>query len=337
MSLGAALVASFLVTLARPVTWVLALASFLVRGGVLVVLAPIVVIPSAAGIADVFAPPITSFVFSGWSPVIVFALVGTVGFTMLWLLVAGWLGAAVEGELIRTVATDEDVVDAVAPAAPVTGGHTMSILAVRLLALVPLAAAFAWGTTRIVAVTYRELTLPSSISTPVVLRVVEGAPEAILVIGVMWLVTGILGSVAARAVVLGERRPASALWAAIRWIVRHPFRALVLELVPLLGLGIVIVPGIAAASATWEAVRGALRTGGSPILDIGLVLLFIGLWLGGLALVAAASAWRAAAWTVGLAGTFGAPPVRRPGDWSSPADSGTLADLRPRGVEQDAR
>lgn len=336
MSLGAALVASFLVTLARPETWVLALASFLARGGILVVLAPIVIIPSAAGIADVFAPTITSFVFGGWSPLIVLVLVGTVGFTMLWLLAAGLLAAAVEGELIRIVASDEDVV-ATDRAAPRGGGHTLDILAVRLLALVPVATAMAWGSTRIVAVAYGELTLPSSTAIPVTVRVVQGASEAIAVIALAWLFAGVLGSVAARAVILGERRPAAALWAALRWMVRHPLRALVLELVPLIGLILVIVPSVAAAATTWDAVRGVLVTGGSPVLDIGLVLLFIGLWLGGLALVAVASAWRAAAWTVGLAGTFGASTSRRPGDWTTPADSATLADLRPRGVDPDAR
>ena len=46
MSAGAALVASLMVTLANPATWVLGLVTFLLRGGLLVVLAPIVVIPS---------------------------------------------------------------------------------------------------------------------------------------------------------------------------------------------------------------------------------------------------------------------------------------------------
>ena len=56
MSIGAALLASFLVTLVRPATWALALAAFLVRGGVLLVLAPIVVLPSAVGLGELPGP-----------------------------------------------------------------------------------------------------------------------------------------------------------------------------------------------------------------------------------------------------------------------------------------
>ena len=43
MSWGAGLAASLLVVLPRPATWIVALASFLVRGGILLFLAPIVV------------------------------------------------------------------------------------------------------------------------------------------------------------------------------------------------------------------------------------------------------------------------------------------------------
>jgi len=344
MSPGAALLTSLLVTLARPLTWPLALVSFLVRGGIVVVLAPIVVLPTAAGLAHALGPTVMSLVLGDPPAGLVALLVLAVaGGGVFWLLGVGLLSAAAEGELIRVVRDDEDV------AMSSTGAHTdttrdgvgrggtLDILAVRLLALVPLAMAVAWGTTQIIAVTYRELTLPSASGIPLVLRVVSGVPEALVVIGVVWLLSGMIGSVAARAVVLGNRRPGRALGTALAWLIRHPFRALVLELIPMTALIFVVVPSLAAASVTWEAVRGAMQTGGSAIADIGLVMLFIALWLGGLALVAVVCAWRAAAWTVGLAGTFGAPSTRRPGDWTAPADSGTLTDLRPRGVEPDAR
>jgi hypothetical protein len=50
-------------------------------------------------------------------------------------------------------------------------------------------------------------------------------------------------------------------------------------------------------------------------------------WLVGLALIALASAWRAAIWTVGEVereGTFGGSPDRRPGDWQTDRTSATL-------------
>ena len=64
----ATLAGSLLVTLARPSTWVLALAAFLLRGGLLVFVIPIVVIPTPAGLADVVGPLLISFVFGGVSP-----------------------------------------------------------------------------------------------------------------------------------------------------------------------------------------------------------------------------------------------------------------------------
>lgn len=333
---------SLLVTLARPLTWPLALVSFLVRGGIVVVVSPIVVLPTAAGLAHALGPTVMSVVLGEPTPALVaFMVLAVAGGGVLWLLGAGLLSAAVEVQLVRIVAADEDVVAADRGSRPPDGasvsGGTLDVLAVHLLALVPLAVALAWGSTGLISVTYRELTLPSVTGTPIVVRVVANSAETLIVIIGVWLLSGIVGSVAARAVVLGGRRPVRALWAATAWIIRHPLRAIVLEFVPTIGLVAVLVPSLAAAAACWEALRGAMQTGGSTVVDIGLVLLFIALWLGGLALAAVACAWRAAAWTVGLAGTFGAPSTRRPGDWTASADSGTLTDLRPRGVEPDAR
>jgi len=47
VSLGATLSGSLLAVLDRPSTWPLALAGFLIRGGWLLVVAPIVVLPTA--------------------------------------------------------------------------------------------------------------------------------------------------------------------------------------------------------------------------------------------------------------------------------------------------
>ena len=56
MSRGGAILASLLVTLGRPAWWLLALAAFLVRGGFVVFLVPIVVLPSPLAISNVAAP-----------------------------------------------------------------------------------------------------------------------------------------------------------------------------------------------------------------------------------------------------------------------------------------
>ena len=49
--------------LARPATWPLALLTFLLRGGLLLVAAPILVLPSAVGLANVVVPWLSALVF----------------------------------------------------------------------------------------------------------------------------------------------------------------------------------------------------------------------------------------------------------------------------------
>ena len=67
MRLGAALTGALLTTLATPLTWPLALATFLLRGGFLLVLLPIVVLPSPVGLGNLLAPILMTVVFQGMS------------------------------------------------------------------------------------------------------------------------------------------------------------------------------------------------------------------------------------------------------------------------------
>ncbi len=335
MSPGTALVASFLVTLVRPATWLLALAAFLVRGGLLLVLAPIVVIPSAVGLANVVAPMVTSLVFGGVSPGFVVLLAGVVLLIVAWLIGGGLVAAAAEAEMTHIVAADEDV--AAVTARSGTFRHARRIVAVRLIAHGPLLLALVWGSARLVTVAYRELTVPSDVVTPVVMRVLRAAPDTIAIVLVAWLLAQVVGSLAARRVVLCEDGVRAAIAGALRRMLRAPVRTVVLELVPLGALVLVVVPSAMATAAAWSAVRASLSTGAVPLVTIVLVGLLVGLWAGGLALLAVVSAWRSAVWTVEVAGTFGVPPTGRAGDWNLDPGSGTLTDLRPRGVDPESR
>ena len=100
MTVGATLVASLLAILGRPSTWPLGLATFLLRGGFLLVLAPIVVLPSAVGLGNVLAPLLETVVFRGVTPAIVMLLVTVVVALVVWLVGGGLLAAAVETELV---------------------------------------------------------------------------------------------------------------------------------------------------------------------------------------------------------------------------------------------
>ena len=336
MTVGATLVASLLAALSRPSTWPLALVGFLLRGGVLLVLAPIVVLPTAVGLANVLAPLLEDVAF-GRRPASVAALVawvltGVIG----WLIGGGLVAAAAEAELIRRVAADDDLVASgwVVPRRAGRRALPARILAVRLVAIAPLVLALAWGSIRVVSVAYRELTVPSDTDVPLVVRVVAGAPEAVIAILVAWVLGEMVGAMAARRVVLLGEGTLAALWRSVGHLARRPLRCLVLSGVPLAQIVVVLLAIGTAGSVTWGALQAALVfDDGSPARWV-LLAAFVGLFGAGLVLIAVTAAWRSAVWTVDAIGTFGGATGSRLGDWNLAVPSATLGALRPGGVDQ---
>ncbi len=339
MTVGATLVASLLVALARPATWPLALAAFLVRGGFVLVLAPIIVLPSAVELGNLLSPLLTTLLFRGMTTAIVVLQAAAVVGLVVWLLGGGLIAAVAESELVRRIAADDDSwLAGGRPAAYVPAAHpSRRVLAVRLLAHLPLLLALPWSVYRFVVVAYDELTLPSDVALPVALRIVLGAPEALSVLLAAWLFGESVGALAARRVILrgdGLRRALG--WAVVR-VARRPVRSAGLTLVPLVPLVLVLIIVGMAGSATWDALRAALSLGDERLLAIALVLALVALFAGGSLLVGVTAAWRAAIWTIEVAGTFGAIGHGPEGQWNGVTDSGTLTDLRPRGVDPDTR
>ena len=338
MTVGATLVASLLLALARPRTWPLALATFLLRGGFLLVLAPIVVLPSAVAVGNVLTPLLSTAVFRGLAAIAgALALVGV--WALLWLCGAGLIAAAAESEQARMVARDDEAWPAGrAPHDLVPAGHPAPrVLIVRLVAHLPLLLALSWGAIRIVAVTYRELTVPSDVGVALVIRVADGATDAVVVVVTAWLLGETVGGIAARRVVLNGEGVPSALGGATMRLLRYPLRCGVLATVPLVTLLFVLGAAGVAGSATWDALRAALSFGTEGVTALVLVVVLVMLFAGALVLIAVISAWRAAVWTVDWAGTFGGAGYDPEGQWNSGLDSGTLQDVRPRGVDPDPR
>jgi len=320
VSAGATLGASLMVILANPATWVLGLVTFLLRGGLLIVLAPIVVIPSILGVANVVAPALTSFVFSGASTELVTLAVLWIVVLLVWLVAGGLLAATMELALIRAVAADDDVAVRLPEPRGSTAAQVARILAVRLVAHLPLVLALSFGLVTIVQVAYRELTLPADVVTPVAVRIIRGAPVAVALIVIAWMVGESVGGVAVRGLVMGDRSVARALGAAVGALVRRPLVLLALTFAPLVALVLVVVPSAMAAGATWNALRSALADEAGPLVSSTLVFVFVGLWAGGLALLGAVAAWRSAVWTVDTARTFGGAGLSERG-----TDNGSVA------------
>lgn len=320
MTLGATLLASFLVTVSRPAAWSLGLVGFLLRGGLVLVVAPIVVVPSAVGLANVVAPLVEDIAF-GRRPDELAALASAVAVALLlWIVGGGLIAAATEAELVRQVLADDELEalvrtsPAAVPVASDRPGRAWRILVVRLIAYGPLIVALAWGAVRIVVVTYRELTVPSDVTLPIALRVVLGTPDAVAAVALTWLAGESVGALAARRIVVLGDGVAAALRGGLARFVRAPIRALAISTLTS-GLLVLIVGLVGlATSAAWDAARGALAFDADPITLLLVVAAFIGLFLGGLVLIAVATTWRNAVWTVDLAGTFGGP---------DPSDRGT--------------
>lgn len=334
MSRGAALTDALLVTLATPATWPMALAAFLLRGGIVLVTLPIVVLPTPVGLGTVVAPAITS-VALGTIPilVIVVSVTATV-VTLCWLLLGGWVAAALEGEGARIVARDEQATVAPAPAStavPPNGGRdaavAIRILGARLIAYLPLGLALAWASVRFVSASYAELTNPSDVSTPIVLRVVRASPDAVLAIALAWMIGEIVGAMAARRIVLRGDSVMAALRGAVLDASRHPLAVLARFWLPTLALALVLAPSALAAASAWTAASATVVDRADPLLAVPAIVLFVVSWVVGLILAGIACAWRAAVWTVAEIvghGTFGGSSDRRPGDWRAGGSSANL-------------
>jgi hypothetical protein len=317
VSVGATLVASFLAVLDRPSTWPLALVAFLVRGGWLIVIAPIVVLPTAVGLANVVAPLLEDIAFGRRTDELVRTVLLVSLLAVAWLLAGGLVAAVAETEAVRRIAPD--ALDH--PGRAVAGGiagPAWRVVAVRLAAHAPFVLALAWGASRIVAVGYRELTVPSDVTVPPAWRIAIGAPEAIAVVVVTWLVGEAVGAIGARRVILGGDGAAAALRGASGRFVRAPVRPLALALLSTAVLAATLGMTGLATGATWDALRSALAIEDAPTVITVLLFVFVALFIGGLVLVALTAAWRMAIWTFEAVrdggGTFGGGAAIRSGD-----------------------
>ena len=343
MSRGRTLTGALLATLAMPSTWPLALGAFLIRGGIVLVALPIVVLPTPVGVGNVVAPGLTSIAF-GSVPVELIVVAAATGIgVMVWLVGGGWVAAALEAEAAWIVATADEIAGLDEPAGtvvegaadrpttvalPQDGGHVAGrILAARLIAYLPLAIVLAAGSVRLVFVTYRELTVPIEVATPIALRVLRAAPEVVIAVVLAWMVGEIIGAMAARRIALGGAGVGVALRDAVAMSVRRPLASIVRFWLPTLVLVLVLAPAALAAAKAWETV-GSVLGGGSDALEILVtVVMFVGLWIVGLLLLSVVCAWRAAVWTVAEVtreGTFGGSSHRRPGHWQHDPSSASL-------------
>jgi hypothetical protein len=343
---------SALIVLARPTLVPLALAGFLARGGIVAVLAPIVVLPTPAGLANVFAPYVVQLYFGHISAGVVILVAAVVAALVTWLLAGGAAGAATDVALIRSAAEDDEVRSPDEPTVtlnpgPADGSAFSSTLVwraflVRLVAHTPLLVVLAWSSVRIYQATYAELTSPFEVVTPLVVRILGDVPDAVAAVVIAWLLGEVAGGLGVRYLALGGRSTVAGVLVGWWHMLRHPVATLATLLVTDLVVFVAVATGFAIANIGWELVEATVLGGGNSLLAIGAVVALVAAWLAGLIVIGLVTCWRNIAWTsewlrtrqasqartgtgsVERVGTIGGSDDVRPGDWSSADESGTV-------------
>lgn len=307
---GGGLLDAVALALGRPSAWPIALAGFLARGGILLFLLPIVVLPTPTGLATAFGSDIIAIAMAAPTAAVVRLAVTALLLVVGWLALASIVGAAADAVLAGWAA---------GPAAlrPVARrrriGLVLRVAFVRLACHLPLAIASVWAIARIVAVIYREYISPGDLSVPLPLRVAASVPDAIGLLLIAWLLGEALGGLAARGVVLEGRPVGRAIGGAIASLALHPIStgiALVTTTVTVVAL---VAPPILASALAWGELRRELLGQADLVMVLAATLAFAALWLAGLVAAGLATTIRSSIWT------WHALRVRKTGPSTAPA------------------
>lgn len=281
-------------TLSRPDWWAIALGAFLVRGGFLLIVLPIVSVPTAAGIVTTLSPAVEGLILG--KPSLEGAIVGSavLGLILAALVAAGLAGSWLDLALVREAAEDEDIDRGGRP----VRGSAVQALSIRLTAHLPTLLAIGYGFLRVVEVAYEEFTSPSDAGVPINDRVLLRIPDVVVLLVVAWLVGETVGSLAARRAAAGTRAT-RALLASVRQVMSaRGLATLALTSAVITGL---LIPFVLATGRAWEHLRSYLLDGANTVQLGAALVLLVASWVLGLSILGAGLAWRATAWTAEVA------------------------------------
>jgi hypothetical protein len=276
--------------LGRPGSWPIALAGFLARGGIVLFVAPIVSPPSLVGLATFISP--ASITPTG----------PTSGLILRIVVAASVLGGALLAGTIAGSAAELALIEQTPGASgEPPAGLLRRIVLIRLIGLLPVAIVLGAGVQGLGQIVYQELTLPSDLVTPMVIRVADRAPAIVAAIILAWLAGETLAGLATRLAVVSGAGVGRALGLALGLAVRRAN-----TVVPLAVLSVLLAAGvlglvIGLVAWSWDFVRDQLlaTSGSGDLLALaGSTLLFIACWLIGLTIAGALAAGRGVAWTL---------------------------------------
>jgi hypothetical protein len=291
---------------------VVALAGFLLRGGIVLLILPSVVLPSVIGLAG--AAGVSAFGIDGrpttW--LLEMSVVATV-VAAVWLMLAFLTGSLIDVWLIEASGSARPRVSGESRPLPELR-VLIDMMGIRAIFLVPLALTLIWASGQIYDAIYKELTIPSNLATPLPLRVAESAIGAVVIVALVWLATEVAGAVSVRRLVLFNTGILRSLGDGLAQLALRPISS-----AATVGLtyGVSIVAMGAALLATGTAFdwcRIAVRNQTPIAVTIGLGsvsmtrdirgLMFLlaaaalaGAWIAALSISGLTSAWRSAALT----------------------------------------
>jgi len=277
-------------TLTTPEWWAMALAAFLVRGGVLVVLLPILALPTPAGFITDVSPGIQALVLGTPTPAGMLLAVAVLTMVVTGIAWAGLAGSWFDVALVREAATSDEL-DVTWQPIPVSSSRAFGL---RLLAHLPTLLAVVYAVVRIVLVSYEQFTAPDDPGVPIVERVIGRVPDAILAVAVMWLVGEAAGGLALRRAAAGVGTRA-AIAGSFRQLLR-PRGLATFAATTLVVVGVAL-PFALAAGRAWDHLRSYLLFGVDATQLTAALVVLVSTWILGLLVLGAALALRATAWT----------------------------------------
>jgi hypothetical protein len=266
-----------------PALWTVGLVGFLGRGGLILILLPMLVLPSPVSLSVLIGPDLVDA--NGLSARVeaLLALAGVIG---LLFVAAG---------LVMAVLADVGAFEGLLSAAGIatrpssrrgTGLLALELLALQLLATLPVLLAAVPASISVVNVTRQEILLPGDQSLPLVARVAEGAWPALALVAAMTLVSAHLYTVLGRELLArrsgllpapSRRGLAGLVTSGAGALIRRPLQALASSLVAwLLGLAAAAVAAVAIA-AGWTLVQNVYLSSAGA--DGATVLVTAATWL----------------------------------------------------------
>jgi len=285
-------------------TVTVALAGYLVRGGILVLLIPSVVLPSLLGLAAFTG--VDAFGIDGRASLWLLSLVAAVAVAAsVWLLLAVVVGSLVDVWLIE--ATLDAAGHGTRRPRPLPGlGLILDLAGLRIMCSLPLIGSILAAAAQVYTAGYNELTNPTNLTTPFVARVFGDAAPAFVLIGAAWLVSEVVGAIAVRRVVLTGDGVWLSIWTTLVQIARRPVTTAATVIVSYTAAALSAAIAIVATAAAFDLVGVAARNDAAadfPTVALHFVLLLLAsvgvgvAWVVGLAVCGVASAWRSAAFT----------------------------------------